>query len=57
MFRITFLGARIASAGVSVAGRVVLGTTHAGDYYPHLVPDATRDTHASIKAFMYSLEK
>jgi hypothetical protein len=40
-----------------VAGRVVLGTTHAGDYYPHLVPDATRDTHASIKAFIYSLEK
>jgi acetyl esterase len=44
-------------AGVEVAGRMCLGTSHAGDYFHNLAPDAGRDTHASMKAFMYSLPK
>ena len=44
-------------AGVSVTGRMVLGTVHAGDYFHEQAPEAARDTHASIKSFMYSLPK
>eukprot|EP01052_Picozoa_sp_SAG31_P044612 SAG31_NODE_7846_length_1583_cov_3.441375_2_plen_260_part_00 len=48
---------KLDKAGVSVNGRVVLGTVHAGDYFHVTVPEAARDTHASMKTFMYSLEQ
>ena len=46
---------KLDKAGVSVAGRMVLGTPHAGDYFHQQAPEAAQDTHASIKHFMYSL--